>query len=216
MMQIRVLLAEDHHIVRAGIKLMIDSQPDMTVIGEAANGDEALAMGLSLAPDIVLMDVTMPGTDTALATQRLKGKNPEIKVLVLTRHDEDGYLNKLISAGADGYMLKQSSLTDVVEAVRTVCSGGSYIDPALVKNVIAGYLQKSIPSTAAESVLSPLETNVLKLVAFGNGHRESADHLNVSIRTVENARKSAMKKLNLESRVDIVKYAINQGWLHDN
>lgn len=214
--KIAVLIAEDHAIVRAGVKMLVDLEDDMTVIGEAQDGDEAIALAQSLRPDVVLMDVTMPNTDGIVATRRIKSLIPAMKVLVLTRHDEDGYLQHLIAAGADGYVLKQNSSSQVIEALRAVHAGRSYVDHSLTRNLLQSYQTDRTPNATGVKSVSTVEESVLRLVAFGNSYKEIADQLRISARTVENARKSGMAKLGFESRVDIVKYAIGQGWMHDN
>lgn len=211
-----IVIAEDHKIVREGVRLLVEAQPDMKVVGEAGDGNEAIRLCGELQPDVVLMDLTMPDLDGITATRRIKAANPEIKVIALTRHDEDGYLQKLIEAGADGYALKQSPPSAVINAVRMVHDGGTYLDPTVTRDVLKAFTQKLSPASDQNGELTSIETSVLRLVAMGHAYKEIAEALGRSPRTIEVARASAMKKLNMESRVDIVKYAIAQGWMHDN
>lgn len=211
-----IVIAEDHKIVREGVKLLVNSEPDMKIVGEAGDGEEAIKLCRELHPDVVLMDLTMPGLDGITATRRIKAADPKIKIIALTRHDEDGYLQKLIEAGADGYALKQSPPSSVINAVRTVRDGGTYLDPSVTRDVLKAFTQNLSPASIQGNELTTLETSVLRLVAMGHAYKEIAEALGRSARTIEVARGTAMKKLKMETRVDIVKYAIAQGWMHDN
>jgi two-component system response regulator NreC len=214
---LKILLAEDHQTVREGIKLLVQAQPDMKVIGEAANGDEALALAKELDPDVVLMDISMPVTNGLQAAKKFRAAMPDIRILMLTRHTDDGYLRQLISAGANGYVLKQSAPAELVRALRTVGNGDSYIDPTLTKRVMGGYAAKS-ESLRGENKgeLSEREKEVLRLIAFGYSNKEIASRTDISVKTVEAHKANAMRKLGATSRIDIVKYAILQQWLHDD
>ena len=215
--KLRILIAEDHNTVREGIKLLVNSQADMEVIGEAADGEEAITMYEQLMPDLIVMDISMPNLNGLKATKRLRGKFPKAKILTLTRHTDDGYLRQLISAGASGYVLKQSAPSELINAIRTVGSGNSFLDPSLTQKVLGGYVSK------AESLrgdnrgeLSTRESEVLKLIAFGYSNKEIATRLNLSVKTIEAHKANAMRKLGISSRIDIVKYAILQNWLQDD
>jgi DNA-binding NarL/FixJ family response regulator len=213
--RIRVVIAEDHATVRGAFKMLLDAVPDIDVIGEAANGEEAVDMARRFDPDVVLMDIAMPGLNGAQATRRVKASVPSTKVLVLTRHDEDGYLRKLFEEGADGYVLKQSSASVLIDAVRQVSAGNSFLDPSLTKNVMSGMTEhRSDPAEMKN--LSPRETSVLQLVAFGYSIKEIAKQLNLGTKTVESAKSSAVRKLGISTRVEIVRYAVHCGWMHDN
>jgi two-component system response regulator NreC len=211
-----IVIAEDHKIVREGVKLLVNSEPDMKIVGEAGDGEEAIKLCKELHPDVVLMDLTMPGLDGITATRRIKAADPKIKIIALTRHDEDGYLQKLIEAGADGYALKQSPPSAVINAVRTVHDGGTYLDPSVTRDVLKAFSQSRTSPSDQAGELTSLETSVLRLVAMGHAYKEIAAALGRSARTIEVARATAMKKMKMETRVDIVKYAIAQGWMHDN
>ncbi|MBK8464771.1 MAG: response regulator transcription factor [Chloracidobacterium sp.] len=214
---IRILLAEDHQTVREGVKLLVNAQPDMEVVGEAGDGEIAIKEAERLAPDIIVMDVSMPTLNGLKATKRLRRQNPDIKILTLTRHTDDGYLQQLIGAGANGYVLKQSAPTELINAIRTVAAGNSYLDPALTRKVMGGYVNRAT-SLRGENKgdLTDRENEVLKLISFGYSNKEVAEWLGLSVKTIESHKTNAMKKLGISSRIDIVRYAILQDWLQDN
>jgi DNA-binding NarL/FixJ family response regulator len=214
--RLRILLADDHAIVRQGLRLLIDSQPEMTVIGEAADGDAVVAQAQALHPDVVLMDISMPGTSGLVATRRLKQRQPGLVVLVLTRHDEDIYLQELLRAGASGYVLKQSPPPQLLQAIRIVGAGGIYLDPAITARVADGLLDgRQDGARAPDGAISDRESEVLRLVAVGHSNKEIADHLTISVKTVEVHKANAMRKLGLTGRVDVIRYGVLQGWLYD-
>lgn len=214
--RLRILLADDHAIVRQGLKLLIDAQPDMTVVGEAADGDAVVKQAQALQPDVVVMDISMPGTSGLAATRTLKTRQPALVVLVLTRHEEDTYLQELLRAGASGYMLKQSPPPQLLQAIRVVVSGGIYLDPAMTGRVADGLLDgRRDGGRAPAGAISDRESEVLRLVAVGHSNKEIADRLNISIKTVEVHKANAMRKLGLTGRVDIIRYGVLQGWLYD-
>jgi DNA-binding NarL/FixJ family response regulator len=212
---LRILLADDHAIVRQGLKLLIDSQPEMNVIGEAADGDAVVAKAQALRPDVVLMDISMPGTNGLAATRALKQRQPGIVVLVLTRHDDETYLQELLRAGASGYVLKQSPPPQLLQAIRAVAAGGIYLDPAITARVADGLLDRRDEGSRAAAAISDRESEVLRLVAVGHSNKEIADRLNISIKTVEVHKANAMRKLGLTGRVDLIRYGVLQGWLND-
>jgi DNA-binding NarL/FixJ family response regulator len=216
--KIRVLLVEDHETVRAGIKLIVGAQPDMDVVGEAADGRDAIARAQELAPDVVLMDVSMPGMNGLKATGRLLELCPRTKVLTLTRHTDDGYLQELLRAGASGYVLKQSAPTELLRAIRAVASGGKYLDPAITGKVLGNYVSRSasLRGDAQGGQLSERESEVVRLIAWGHSNKEIAARLDISVKTVEAHKANAMRKLDMRSRIDIVRYAVLQGWLQVN
>ena len=215
--KIRVLIAEDHAVVRGAVKALLEDQPDIEVVGEAADGETAVTLAKELKPDVVLMDIAMPNLDGARATRRIKSSLPNIKVLVLTRHDEDGYLKKLLAEGADGYVLKQSSSAVLIDAVRHVSAGNSFLDPVLTRSMINELTDhRGQPDRQKKDTLTSRETSVLRFTAFGYSIKEIAAQLDVSPKTVESVKTNAVRKLKLSDRVDIVHYAIGQGWLKDN
>jgi DNA-binding NarL/FixJ family response regulator len=215
--KLKILIAEDHNTVREGIKLLVNSQADMEVVGEASDGDMAISMFEELMPDVLVMDISMPNLNGLKATKRLMGKHPRAKILTLTRHTDDGYLRQLISAGASGYVLKQSAPSELINAIRTVGKGNSFLDPSLTQKVLGGYASKT-ESLRGENRgdLSTRESEVIKLIAFGYSNKEIATRLNLSVKTIEAHKANAMRKLGINSRIDIVKYAILQNWLQDD
>ena len=184
--KLKILIAEDHNTVREGIKLLVNSQADMEVVGEASDGDMAISMFEELAPDVLVMDISMPNLNGLKATKRLMGKYPRAKILTLTRHTDDGYLRQLISAGASGYVLKQSAPSELINAIRTVGKGNSFLDPSLTQKVLGGYASKA-ESLRGENRgdLSTRESEVIKLIAFGYSNKEIATRLNLSVKTIE-------------------------------
>jgi DNA-binding NarL/FixJ family response regulator len=215
--KLRVLIAEDHKTVREGIKLLVNSQTDMEVVGEAGDGEAAIKMFEELTPDLIVMDISMPTLNGLRATKRLRSKYPDVKILTLTRHTDDGYLRQLISAGASGYVLKQSAPSELINAIRTVGKGNSFLDPSLTEKVLGGYASNSNGLRGENhGDLSTRESEVLKMIAFGYSNKEIATRLNLSVKTIEAHKSNAMRKLGITSRIDIVKYAILQNWLQDD
>jgi two-component system response regulator NreC len=215
--KLRIIIAEDHKTVREGIKLLVNAQDDMEVVGEAGDGEPVLELASKLDPDIVLMDISMPVLNGLKATKRLRSMKPDTKILTLTRHTDDGYLRQLITAGANGYVLKQSAPSELINAIRTVGSGNSFLDPAVTQKVMGGYASKS-DSLRGENKgdLSARENEILKYIAFGYSNKEIATRIDLSIKTIEAHKANAMKKLGISGRIDIVKYAILQNWLQDD
>jgi DNA-binding NarL/FixJ family response regulator len=235
---LRILLADDHAIVRQGLKLLIDNQPDMGVVGEAIDGNDVLSQATALNPDIIVMDISMPGMNGLMATRTLKRQQPGVAIVALTRHDEDTYLEELLRAGASAYVLKQSAPTEFLRAIRAAAAGGVYLDPAMTSRVadglLAGDAAPSHPTHAVRSAqahstqsarsgqpaqlrgnLTDRESEVLRLIAVGHSNKEVASQLNISVKTVEVHKANAMRKLGFAGRVDIVRYAVMQGWLYD-
>ena len=214
--KLKVLLAEDHKTVRTGIKLLVDAQKDMEVVGEADDGEAAVAEAIRLRPDIVIMDISMPHLNGLQASKRLLTKFPDLKILALTRHSDDGYIQQLIEAGVHGYVLKQSAPNELINAVRTVAAGNAYADPSLTKKVMGGYAGRAI-SLRGENrqQLTDRESEVLRLIALGYSNKEIGQNMNLSVKTIEAHKANAMRKLGISSRIDIVRYAIFKGWLRD-
>lgn len=215
--KLRILLAEDHLTVREGIKLLVNAQADMEVVGEAENGEVAIKEAVRLTPDMVIMDVSMPVLNGLKATKRLRRLCPDIMILTLSRHSDDGYLQQLINAGANGYVLKQSAPKELINAIRAVGAGKAYLDPALTQKVMGGYAVRSTSLRGeGKKELSSREIEIIKLIAFGYSNKEIAARLDLSVKTVEAHKANAMRKLGISGRIDIVKYAILQNWLQDN
>lgn len=216
MPELRVFLADDHAVVREGLKSLINAQPGMAVVGEAADGLAACEQVPDLRPDVVVMDVSMPGLTGTQATERLRRECPAVKVLALTVHEDKGYLRQLLAAGAVGYVLKRAAAVELVHAIRVVAGGGVYLDPSLAGKVVGGFVRRpgggGAPADASE--LSDREAAVVRLTAAGYGAKEIAAQLDLSAKTVETYKARALEKLGLESRADVVRYALERGWLH--
>jgi DNA-binding NarL/FixJ family response regulator len=211
---LRILLADDHATVRHGLKLLIDAQPDMKVVAEAGDGQAAVQQALELKPDVVVMDISMPGMNGLTATRTLKKTRPHTPIVTLTRHTDDAYLQELLRAGVSGYVLKRSAPTELLQAIRAVASGGQYLDSTLTGRVTAGVIGKQGGRGGRPaSSLTDREAEVLRLIASGYGNKEIAVRLSLSAKTVEAHKANAMRKLDLSGRIDIVKYAVLQGWL---
>jgi two-component system response regulator NreC len=214
--KLRILLAEDHQTVREGIKLLVNSQPDMEVVGEAGDGELAIKEAARLSPDMVIMDVSMPNMNGLKATKKLRSLYPDIKILTLTRHTDDGYLQQLLGAGANGYVLKQSAPTELINAIRTINSGNAYLDPSLTRKVMGGYANKAASLRGeGKGDLTDRESEVLRLIALGYSNKEIGVQLDLSVKTIEAHKANAMRKLGISSRIDIVRYAILQNWMQD-
>jgi two-component system response regulator NreC len=211
---LRILLADDHVTVRHGLRLLVEGEPDMTVVGEASDGAAAVKLALECKPDVVVMDVSMPGVNGLVATRMLKKILPEIGIVTLTRHADDAYLQELLRAGASGYVLKQSPPTELLQAIRsTATATAKYVDASLMPRVTARFAGGKVGGSAG--TVTEREAEVLRLIACGYSNKEIASQLDLSVKTVEAHKANAMRKLELSGRIDIVKYAILQGWLRD-
>jgi two-component system, NarL family, response regulator NreC len=208
MAAIRILLADDHTIVRQGLKLILSAQPDLEVVGEAANGTEAVALAQKLKPDIVLMDVAMPELNGIDATRKMVEENPRVRVLVLSMHKEAVYVRNILRAGARGYILKDAIDTELLNAVRSVARGDGYVSPAVSGALLNDYRQNV---TDPIDLLSGREREVLQLIAEGKTNKEIATHLNLSVYTVDSHRGKIMEKLNLHSTGELVRFAMKRG-----
>lgn len=218
MPKIRVLIVEDHSIVRAGVRLLIEAQPDMEVVAEAKDGHEALLKTKQLQPDVVLMDITMPGLSGLEATRIIKEEHPKTQVLALTMHENERYFFQILQAGASGYVVKGASPAELITALRAVYQGQAYLYPSLAKKLVDDYLSRVEAGEERDSYdgLTEREREVLKLIAEGRTSREIADTLYLSINTVERHRANLMGKLNLHNRADLIKYAIRKGLIDPN
>jgi DNA-binding NarL/FixJ family response regulator len=207
---IRVLLVDDHETVRDGLRLLVNAQPDMTVVGEAGDGRTALDGLIMTKPDVVVLDLTMPGM-SGLATAKAMKSAAQIAVSALTRHDDDAYVQELIACGAAGYVLKQSPSDELLRAIRSVASGGRHFDPALPSPDHA----RDPRRRTTTPTITPRELEVLRLTALGHSNKEMAGQLNISVKTVEVHKANAMRKLNLRGRTDVVRYAVMKKWLRE-
>lgn len=209
----RILVADDHTIVRQGLRAILEGEPDIEVVGEAADGREAVKKAVSLAPDVVIMDVSMPKMNGLEATARIVKGNPAIKVVALTMHNSEEYVFSLLKAGAKGYLLKESVSSDLVEAIHAVEGGGTYLHPSISSRVVEVYLKG--PQAKARSgkvdVLTPREREILQLIAEGHTNKEIAGMLVLSVKTIENHRTRIMDKLEIHNVAGLTRYAIDRG-----
>ncbi len=207
----RVLVADDHLVVRKGIRAILEMEHDLRVVGEARDGPEALALCRELEPDIVLLDISMPGMSGIEVARRVQQEQPQTRVILLTMHEEDEYFFEAVAVGVAGYVVKGASADELLFAVRSVQQGGIYLYPSLAKKLVADYLRGK--TTAAYEGLTPREREVLALIAEGLPNKQIAERLFVSITTVQTHRAHVMEKLNLHSQAELVKYAIRKGIL---
>ncbi len=212
--QIRLLLADDHAVVRSGLRMLLEAQPDMTIVGEAETGQEAIRRVAELSPDVVLMDIEMPGMNGIEATRRIKADAPGAAVLALTMYEDDQYFFEMLRAGASGYVPKRAAPDELVSAIRAVSRGEVFLYPSLAGRLVQDYLRRG-PTAEGESpddeTLTPREQEVLTLIAEGFSNNEIADRLVISAKTVDRHRENIMRKLKLHNRVDLVKYALRKG-----
>jgi DNA-binding NarL/FixJ family response regulator len=206
---VRVFIADDHPIARNGIKVLLDTQPDMSVVGEAADGFEALENIPATNPDLIVMDLSMPKLGGIETTLRLREAHPSIKVIALTVHEDAKLMQRVLAAGASGYVVKRAAADDLARAIRVIADGGVYIDPA-----VAAHISTDGIFTGAH--LSNRETEMLREIAEGHVMKAIASKLEISTRTLETYRSRAMEKLCLKTRADIVQYALRRGWLAQN
>lgn len=215
--KLRIVLADDHLMIRDGLKSLIHSQPDLEVVGEAGNGREALRQVKELQPDLLIMDISMPELNGLQVMEKLKQAGAPTRVLVLTAFGEMAYLRHLLAAGAAGYVLKQAAFEVLIAAIRTVAEGGKYLDPAVTSSVVSGFIeQKALRGSREGNELSEREREVLRSIAQGYSNKEIAAQLGISIKTVETHKANFMEKLRLRSRVDIVRFALQKGWLESS
>jgi two-component system response regulator NreC len=213
MKKIRVLLAEDHTIVRQGIAALLRSESDMEVVGEASNGIEAIELAKKLSPDVILMDIGMRQLNGLEATREIKRLFPSMKILVLTMHDNEEWILQILRAGASGYLIKDLAMTDLISALRAVYQGDSYLSPSISKMVIEEYIRKAElgEKKGVEDLLSSREREILQLIAEGNSIPQISNLLCISKKTVEAHKTHIMEKLNIHDKVGLIKYAIRTG-----
>ena len=206
MSDIRVVIVDDHAVVRSGLRLLLDREPDIRVLDEGANADDAMFRMVEHKPDVLLIDVTMPGASGIDALPRLLEASPDTKVLVLSMHDHPGYVRDAFAAGANGYVLKDAADSELVAAIREVAGGGSYVNPTLGARMVAADAKQAAEAEA--DPLSEREHEVLRLLALGHTNQEIAKALYISVRTAETHRAHIMRKLGLSSRAELVRYAL--------
>lgn len=213
MAKIRVLICDDHTILREGIRLLLNAQPDIEVIGEASDGHDAVAQARALKPDVILMDIAMPLLNGLEATRQIRRDDPNARVLVLTMYESDEYVAQMLEAGATGYVLKKVAGSELVYAIRAVHQGEAFLYPSITKRLVEDYLRRVELGQERTSldVLTDREREILQLIAEGHTNKEIADLLSLSIRTVQNHRAHLMQKLGIHDRGDLIKYAIQKG-----
>ena len=210
---IRVVLVDDHAVVRSGLRMLLDAEEDVEVIGEAGNAKDAVFRARALKPDVILLDVVMPGESGVEVLPTLLRESPDTKVLVLSMQDDPSYVREAFAAGASGYVLKEAADEEVVSAVHEIAGGGSYVHPALGARMVAAEAKER--AAAEADPLSEREREVLRLLALGHTNQEIAQQLYISVRTAESHRAHIMQKLHLSTRAELVRYALEQGLLAD-
>ena len=212
MTAVRLLLVDDHEIVRAGLRMLFSAEPDVQIVGEAGSGREAIEQVGRLAPDVVLMDVAMPDMNGIDATRRIKEAFPQVAVLALTMHEDEEYFFEMLSAGASGYVPKRAAPDDLLSAIRVVNQGEVFIYPSMARLLVKDFLRRAEETAPADAeLLTPREHEVLASIADGLTNREIAEQLVISVKTVDRHRENIMRKLNLHNRVELVRYAIEKG-----
>lgn len=211
-MTVRILIADDHGVLRAGLRALLKSTDDLQVIAEAGSGDETLALCERTHPDVVLLDISMPGLDGIEVTRRLKQVAPVVRVLIMTMHEDTGLLRAALQAGAAGYIVKRAVEYELIAAIQAVCRGELYVHPALTRSLLQDLVPERAPAQNAEA-LTPREIDILRLIAEGYTNRQIAEVRSLSVRTVESHRASIMDKLDLHSRADLARYAAAHGLL---
>jgi two-component system response regulator NreC len=210
---IRVLIADDHTIVRQGLRALLEAQPDIRVVGEAGDGAEAVHLAREMRPAVIVMDITMPVMDGLAATRAIKRDTPEVQVLILTMHESDEYFFRVLQAGASGYVLKQAAASDLIAAIRAVARGEVFLYPSVARKLVSDYLSRAKAGEAPDvyEQLTPREREVLVLIAEGLSNREIARRLMLSLSTVQTHYSHILEKLGLHNRAELIKYAIRRG-----
>jgi two-component system, NarL family, response regulator NreC len=214
MQKIRIVVAEDHETVRQGLRALLGTKDDIEVVADAPNGREAVDLVRELKPRIAVLDLSMPEMNGLSATRAIKETMPDVEVIALTRHADDAYVQELLSAGASGYVLKQSPVEELLNAIRAVAKGERYLDTSLVTRHTKAYLSR-YATPRSKPPITDRETSVLRLMAIGHSNKEIATALDIAVKTVEVHKANAMRKLDLRGRIDVVRYAVLNGWLQD-
>ncbi|MBI5034106.1 MAG: response regulator transcription factor [Chloroflexi bacterium] len=214
-MSIRILLVDDHAVVRRGLRALLDAESEFQVVGEAADGDHILQLTQSLQPDVILMDVNMRRLNGIEATRQVVAKFPKTRVLILTLHEDVGFLREAMEAGAAGYILKSAIELEIIKAIHTVVSGDPYVDSAMAAVILKSLTAPKDAEDRSLDDLSKREIDILRLIAHGHTNREIAAELHISVRTVEGHRASILSKLNLSTPIQIVRYAMKHGLLDE-
>jgi DNA-binding NarL/FixJ family response regulator len=214
----RILLADDHAVLREGLAMMVGAQPDMHVVGLARGGREAVSLAQQLQPDVAVLDVSMPDVGGAEAAEQIRATCPRVRVVALTRHADPAYLRRMLRAGASGYVVKRAAGDALMGAIRAVASGGTYVDPSLAGGLLSRLMKEPDPGDAPrpKPALSEREEQVLRLIAWGKSNKEVAAQLGISVKTAEFYKASALEKLQLRTRTDILRHALAEKWLGDD
>ncbi|MEN3330268.1 MAG: hypothetical protein V7638_5075 [Acidobacteriota bacterium] len=216
MSKLRVFVADDHAVLRDGLKALVNAQADMEIVGEADNGRTTYERAKELLPDVLLMDISMPELTGVQATELLRRECPDIKILVLTAYKDKGYLDRLLNVGAAGFILKLSAADELIGAIRLVAGGGIYLDPQMADRITDGYVRSQfLKGEVRQRELTAREEEVLRLIAQGYSNKEISSQLKIAVKTVESHKANLMQKLELRNRTEIVRYAVRQGWLQD-
>ncbi len=212
-MTIRLLIADDHQMMRDGLRALIEKEPDMQIVGEAADGKTTVSLARQTSPHVIVMDVSMPDLNGIEATRKILGANPKVKVVGLSGHADQHFIREMLSAGASAYLLKQTAYEELLRAVRAVMKGKKYLSPDVARGVMDAYVELSRPQSERPAfvVLTDREREVLQMTAEGKSTKEIADGLEVSVKTVETHRRNIMEKLDLHSVAELTKYAIREG-----
>ncbi|MGA2172280.1 MAG: response regulator transcription factor [Sedimentisphaerales bacterium] len=211
-MSIRILLADDHKITRQGLHSLLEKQQDMEVVAEAENGRTAVRLAAELAPDVVIMDLTMPDLNGVEATKQILNKSPDIKIIALSMHSDSLFVTEMLKSGAAGYLLKECAFEELTRAIRTVMGSKTYLSPSISGVVVEDYIQRLSKTDSSNSdILSDREREVLQLLAEGNSTKQVALKLHISVKTVETHRRQIMSKLNIHTVAELTKYAIRKG-----
>ncbi len=210
-MTLRVVLADDHEIMRQGLRLLLEKHSDMEVVGEANDGLKAIELAKEFKPDVVVMDVNMPGVDGPDATRRIVSSQPETRIVALSMHSKKGFIIEMLKAGASGYVLKENAFSELVNAINTVMGNEIYLSSKITRIVVDDYVQDRLGGDSSKNMLTDRESEVLKLVGDGNSSKEIALQLDLSVKTIDACRRRIMSKLDIDSVAELVKYAIREG-----
>ena len=211
-MSIRVLLVDDHTVLRDGLKALLNHEYDLEVIGDASDGREAIMLAETLEPDLIITDIAMPGLNGIESVRILRQNQPQLKIIILSMYSNQEYVLEALQAGANGYVVKQADAGEVLTAIRAVMAGGAYLSPTISKHLIDDYLSQN-PEDFSGPRLTTREREVAQLLAEGESTRSISERLTISIKTVETHRMNIMKKLNAKNQTDIIKYALKKGWI---
>jgi two-component system, NarL family, response regulator NreC len=214
-MATRVLIADDHAIVRAGLRALVKSEADLELVGEASDGEEALQLAESLHPDILVLDLSLPDLDGIQVTKQVQARLPGVRVLILTVHDDEALVREAVRAGAAGYIIKQAAEAELISAIRTIQIGDVYVPPKMLRALLSEPPKASAPGPRPEELLTPRELDVLDRIVQGYTNRQVAEELKLSVRTVEGYRANLTEKLGLRNRADLVRYAREHGLLKE-